>query len=30
MIQTSTDTSLILKYKGEITKLKSDIDEYKK
>jgi len=30
MIQTSTDTSLILKYKGEITKLKGDIDEYKK
>jgi len=30
MIQTSTDSTLILKYKGEITKLKTDIDEYKK
>ena len=30
LIQTSQDSSLILKYKAEITKLKSDIDEYRK
>jgi uncharacterized coiled-coil DUF342 family protein len=30
MIQTSSDSTMILKYKGEITKLKSDIDEYRK